>query len=132
MANITKEWRVGGYVPFIASGAVTANRLLVMDGADATAVPKAKKTAADSNPWLGVSDANVADTVAGELKIDGIVLLTLNATIAAGVELMMDATGGNEGKMIACTSGKQCCGILIEGGDAGNLRAVRLCRYIKP
>lgn len=132
MANVTSNFLIHGYLPIIANGAIAALKMSVVTTPDATGVIRAKKPAADSDPWLGVADAAILTTVAGELKIDGVVLLTLNATIAAGVELMMDVSGGHEGEMIAATSGKQVCGILLEGGDAANVRAVRLCRYFKP
>jgi hypothetical protein len=105
------------YLPGLVAGAsmVTSQYLMVVPNgttADSVVVNSTQGAAI-----LGVLYNKPAAGQAAQVAVGPRVKVTLNATLAAGVEFVSD----NTGKAIAGTTGNLYAGKLLEGGVAGDV-----------
>lgn len=126
---------VGKSVPFKASEEVEAARFLAIGAPDTEGLMQVDVPAADSDPYAGVSqsgrdaDATV-DVICG---LGSIVEVEVAAAVTAKQELMIDVTGGAEGRVKPATTGKQVVAIAVTTqATVGSRCSAMLCRYIKP
>jgi len=116
-------------VEFEAGASITKGQLVRVTGEW-----EVQPTAGDDHIAIGVA---LNDASSGEkvevLVMKPIIYVTYNVSISAGDEVMPSGTAGRvdraRAQTVAGTYREQVCGIAIEGGGAGDVRAIALVLY---
>ncbi len=97
----------------LSVAATNQYRALVVDSNGRAAVAGASNV-----PIVGVLQNDPIQFQAAQIMVDGLSKIKLGGTVAAGDEVMSDASGDF---IVAATAGNRKVGICVEGGGSGDI-----------
>ncbi len=125
----------GLLMPFLALSDLAAARFAVMGAPDDEGLLTCDVPAADTDPVLGVPDADFDEGDTALLApLGSQVEIEVAAAVLLGAYLMLDVTGGAEGRVKTATTGKQVVAraLMPQATVGARVQAILLSPFFLP